>query len=80
MIMSAIRKSEVAKMNKKELEAKLADFGKAMLELEGEGKRDKVRPLKKAIARIKTRLSMPSQTLNTGKGISSSVKPVSKGG
>jgi len=62
--MAAIRKSDLGKMNDKELETKLADLQKSLLELEGEGKREKRKPVKKAIAQIKTKLSQKKQ-LNT---------------
>ena len=54
MFMAAIRKSEIGKMTDTERAAKIVDLERAMLELRGEGRLDKVRPLKKAIARLKT--------------------------
>ena len=62
-------------MGKKEMEAKIAEFEKAILELEGEGKRDKVRPLRKAIASLKTRLHSSAVTLNTPAGKETMKKP-----
>lgn len=59
-MMAAIKKSDLKNMGKREMEAKLIELRKAMLELEGEGKRDKIRPIKKAIAAILTRLSAES--------------------
>lgn len=52
--MAAIRKSEIAKMTDAEKQAKIADLERAMLELRGEGRLDKARPLRKAIAQLKT--------------------------
>ncbi len=74
MMMAAIKKSELQKMSAKELEMKIIDFEKAILELRGEGKPDKARPLKKAIARMKTRLSQ--EDLNT---INAEVSNMDKG-
>lgn len=54
MFMAAIRKSEIGKMTDAERAAKIAELGRAMLELHGEGRLDKARPLRKAIARLKT--------------------------
>ena len=54
--MAVIRKSEIAKLSPQEMQAKLVEFNKAMLELRGEGRKDKVRPLRKAIAGLKTRI------------------------
>ena len=53
-MMAAIRKSEMAKMTDAEKTAKIAELERAMLELHGEGRPDKARPLKKAIAKLKT--------------------------
>jgi len=52
--MAAIRKSEMVKMSPADKKSKIAELERAMLELRGEGRLDKVRPLKKAIARLKT--------------------------
>ncbi len=52
--MAAIRKSEIAKMTPAERQKKISELERAMLELRGEGRLDKARPLKKAIARLKT--------------------------
>jgi ribosomal protein L29 len=62
--MAAIRKNDLNKMNEKELEGKLVELRSSLLELEGEGKREKRKPVKKAIAQIKTKLSQKKQ-LNT---------------
>ncbi|HIE54616.1 MAG TPA: hypothetical protein EYP90_05470 [Chromatiaceae bacterium] len=62
--MAAIRKNDFDKMSEKEMKAKIIEFERAILELEGEGKKDKARPLRKAIASMKTRMHS-AQTLNT---------------
>ena len=65
--MAIIRKSDLGKMTPKEAEAKLVDLKRALLELEGEGKSDKRKPLKKAVAKLKTLLTMAGRkSLNTG--------------
>jgi ribosomal protein L29 len=62
--MAVIRKSDLGKMTEKEFETKRAELERSLLELEGEGKREKRKPVKKAIAQIKTKLSQKKQ-LNT---------------
>lgn len=62
--MAVIKKSDIKRMTPKEAEAKIAELEKAMLILEGEGKREKKKPLKKAIAKLKTLLNS-QKTLNT---------------
>jgi ribosomal protein L29 len=52
--MAVIRKSELQKMNDAEKAAKIAELERAVLELRGEGRGDKAKSLKKAIARLKT--------------------------
>jgi ribosomal protein L29 len=52
--MAAIRKSDMEKMTPAERKGKIAELERAMLELRGEGRLDKARPLRKAIARLKT--------------------------
>jgi len=61
--MGILKKSDVKAMSAKEAEAKIADLEKAMLEMHGEGKREKIAPLKKAIAKLKTKLAnAPAET------------------
>lgn len=55
--MAVIRKSDIGKMTPKEAEAKILELEKALVQLEGEGKREKKKPLKKAIASLKTMLT-----------------------
>ena len=57
--MAVIKKNELKSMTPKEAEAKIAELEKAVLELHGEGKREKVQPLKRAIARLKTIIAHP---------------------
>jgi ribosomal protein L29 len=49
-----MKKSDIQKLTPKEREAKIAELEKAILELKGEGKPEKVKPLRKAIAALKT--------------------------
>jgi ribosomal protein L29 len=62
--MAIIKKSELKKMTNKEAEKKLVELDRALLELEGEGKREKRKPVKKAIAKLKTLLTQ-NKSLNT---------------
>jgi len=57
MFMSVIKKSDLKAMSAKEAEAKIAELEKAILEMHGEGKREKIAPLKKAIAQLRTKLA-----------------------
>jgi ribosomal protein L29 len=52
--MAVIRKSELKTMGPEERVKKIAELEKAMLELRGEGRKDKTKPLRKAIAKLKT--------------------------
>ncbi|MDD5339868.1 MAG: hypothetical protein PHV13_01320 [Candidatus ainarchaeum sp.] len=52
--MAIIRKSELKKMSAQERAGKIAELEKAMLELRGEGKKEKTKPLRKAIAKLLT--------------------------
>ena len=66
-MMAVIKKSVLQKMSAKESEAKVVELQRALLELEGEGKREKKKPVKKAIAKLKTRLvALAKKDLNTG--------------
>ena len=49
-----MKKSEIEKLSPKEREAKIAELEKAVLELRGEGRHEKVKPLRKMIAALKT--------------------------
>ena len=51
--MAAIKKSELKKLNQEEIEKKISELERAMLELHGEGRKDKTRPLRTAIAQLK---------------------------
>ena len=55
--MAVISKNELKSMTPKAAETKIAELERAMLELHGEGKREKVKALKKAIARLRTIIS-----------------------
>ena len=52
--MAIIKKSELKKMSAEERVKKIAELEKAMLELRGEGKKEKTKPLRKAIAKLLT--------------------------
>ena len=47
-----MKKSEISKLSPKEREAKIAELQKAILELRGEGRIEKVKTLKKTIAAL----------------------------
>ena len=70
--MATIKKSDIQKFSVKEAEAKVISLERALLELEGEGKREKKKPVKKAIAKLKTHITslnkaakVKAQTLKT---------------
>ncbi len=50
-----MKKSDIQKLNAKETEAKIAELEKAILEIRGEGRFEKVKSLRKQIARLKTK-------------------------
>ncbi|MEW6749136.1 MAG: hypothetical protein AB1295_05505 [Candidatus Micrarchaeota archaeon] len=52
--MAVIKKTELDAMDAAAKAAKIVELERAMLELQGEGRKDKVKPLKKAIAKLKT--------------------------
>ncbi|NYZ77199.1 hypothetical protein H0O02_02695 [Candidatus Micrarchaeota archaeon] len=54
--MAVIKKNELKEMSAKAAQAKIADLEKAILELHGEGKREKVKPLRRTIAKLKTHI------------------------
>jgi len=64
--MAIIRKSELGKMSQPERAKKILDLERAMLELRGEGRVDKIRPLRKAIAKLKTPPSGASTNIKKG--------------
>jgi|YelNatPaOPRAMG01_1025707.scaffolds.fasta_scaffold01277_17 ribosomal protein L29 len=56
--MAVIKKNELSTMSRKAIEEKILELKRTILELHGEGKKEKVKPLKKAIAKLKTMLSL----------------------
>ncbi len=52
--MAVLRNKDIKKLSKQQAAEKLVELEKSMLELMGEGKREKRKPLKQAIARLKT--------------------------
>lgn len=59
--MAVIKKKEIGKMTKTELQKKLKEMENLLLELRGEGKREMEKPVRKTIARIKTHLSQKGE-------------------
>ena len=54
--MAVLRNKDVKKFSKQQAVEKLAELERSMLELMGEGKREKRKPLKQAIARLRTHI------------------------
>lgn len=54
--MAVIKMREVHKLSLKDAQSKLLELERAMLELAGEGKAEKRKPLKQAIARLNTHI------------------------
>ena len=52
--MAAIKKRDLKNMQAEDAEKKISELKRVLLELEGEGKREKRAPVKKAIAQLKT--------------------------
>ncbi|MEM2909366.1 MAG: hypothetical protein QXT05_02025 [Candidatus Bilamarchaeaceae archaeon] len=52
--MAIIKKDELKKMTKKDAEKKIEELERALLETEGEGKKERRRLLRKTIAQLKT--------------------------
>ncbi|MEK6982545.1 MAG: hypothetical protein AABX38_06440 [Candidatus Micrarchaeota archaeon] len=52
--MAVLKANDVKKLSKDQIIAKIAEMHKLLLELEGEGKREKSGSVKQAIARLKT--------------------------
>ena len=57
--MAVIKNNELKEMTPKAAQAKIEELEKAILELQGEGKKEKIRPIKKAIAKLKTIAAQP---------------------
>ena len=53
--MAVIKKSDLKRLSQKEVEAKIFELEKSLLELKGEGKVGKIKPVKKAIASLLTK-------------------------
>lgn len=52
--MAVLRMPDIRKLSAADAQKKLSEMERVLLELMGQGKRDKTRPVKKAIARLKT--------------------------
>lgn len=55
--MAAIKKSDIKKLSKADAEKKIAELEVGLLELEGEGRKEKRKPLRRAIAKLKTHIT-----------------------
>lgn len=53
MTMAVLRMPDIRKLSKADAEKKLEEMHRLMLELAGEGKPEKTKPVRKAIARLK---------------------------
>jgi hypothetical protein len=58
--MAILRKTDLDSMTDAAKAAKITELERAMLELRGEGRADKVKPLRKAIAKLKTPRQKPA--------------------
>lgn len=67
MIMSVLKKTDLDSMTDAAKAAKIVELERAMLELRGEGRADKTKPLRKAIAQLKTPRQKPATGAKTGK-------------
>ena len=56
--MAVLRPNDIKKFTKEQAVLKLDELDRVMLELEGEGKREKKKAVRKAIARLKTYIHM----------------------
>jgi ribosomal protein L29 len=52
--MAVIKRTELESMSDADRQKKIGELEKAILELRGEGRKDKTKPLRKAIAKLKT--------------------------
>ncbi len=64
--MAVLKKTDLDALTGPARDAKIAELEKAILELRGEGRGDRVKPLKKAIAKLKTPRQKPQK--GAGKG------------
>ncbi|MBI5228333.1 50S ribosomal protein L29 [Candidatus Micrarchaeota archaeon] len=78
----SIKKSEIEKLSSSEIDKKISELERSMLELRSEGNAAKVKSVKKSIARLKTAQgkypkTAPTQSLkapNQSKNVSKTVK------
>lgn len=54
--MAAIKAKDMRKLTKEQASQKLTELGNVLIQLEGEGKREKKKTVRKGIARLKTYL------------------------
>ena len=55
----ALKKSDIEKLNEGQKKAKIEELERAILELRGEGRTEKIKPLRKAIAALRTPSNKP---------------------
>ena len=55
--MAVLRMGDVKKLNRKDATAKKDELEKTLIELEGSGKREKTKPVRKALARLNIYIS-----------------------
>ncbi len=72
--MAGIRKAEIAKFTPTEIDKKISELERSMLELRSEGSVSKVKSVKKTIARLLTAKSIKSGTLSQSDRNATSVK------
>ena len=66
--MAVLKKKDFKNLTVEEATKKITDLNRVMLQLEGEGKREKRAPVKKAIAQLKTFLTA-KKALNTSSAL-----------
>ncbi len=59
--MAVIKKTEIAKLTPAEIDNKILEMEKSMLELRGEGRVDKIAVLRKTIAKLLTAKSLKTK-------------------
>ena len=79
--MAIIKKNELKKMNKAEAQKKLVEIERALLEAEGEGKREMRSPFRKTIAQLYTIINRKELKAAPAKPVAKPGKlPPTKGG
>ena len=73
--MAVIKKKELQKLTPEERNKKIVELERAILELRGEGRKEKIKPLRKTIARLRTP-ALGSQSHNDAPKIPQALKSV----